>query len=177
MSKNTDNKGKNKTPLVKHGINTWLRAGKVNPSIRGHRKLEAYLRGIELDLIEQQGGQDKLTAGKEILIKSTVEAYGVVILASMYCKKQGILRPDMARRGVIELQPVMGKQVIAFWNLIRQNLSLLGLDRKRAEAILTPFEIAEKIDREKDEGHSPHEGGQGEASRQGKGTGDGDERE
>jgi hypothetical protein len=77
-----------------------------------------------------------MTAGREILIKSTVEAFGVVLLAAMFCKREGIIRPDSARHGVIELQPVLGKQFLAFMNSIRQNLVVLGLDRRRADDVL-----------------------------------------
>lgn len=128
---------------VKHGITTWLRTGRLNPSIRGHKKLERYLIELEKDLIKQVG---ELTPAKEILIKSTLEAFGVFILASVYCKKHGVLRPDCLSQGVIELQPVLGKQFLAFLNTLRQNLVALGLDRQKAEEIIdlrTYIEIKE----------------------------------
>ncbi|MBN2243108.1 MAG: hypothetical protein JW793_10490 [Acidobacteria bacterium] len=81
-------------------------------------------------------GADGATAAKEILIKSTVEAFGVILLAAMFCKREGVIRPDLARHGVIELQPVLGKQFLAFLNSIRQNLVALGLDRKKADDVL-----------------------------------------
>ena len=74
-----------------------------------------------------------MTAAKEILIKATIEAYGVLFLASMYCKREGILRPDKAKKNIIELQPVLGHQFIAFMNTIRQNLLALGIDKNKAE--------------------------------------------
>jgi hypothetical protein len=115
------------------GIYSWLRTGRVNPSIRGHKKLQAYLMDLERELTELQGSGG-MTAGREILIKSTVEAFGAVLLASMYCKRAGLLRPDLAKKGVIEFQPVLGKQFLSFMNTIRQNLMALGLDPKKAEA-------------------------------------------
>ena len=121
---------------TKHGIHFWLRTGRINPSIRGYKKLQQYLKDIENDLIECQGGQEKLTAAQEILIKSTIEAYGVILLASVYCKRDGILRPDKAKEGVVELQPVLSNQFLAFMNTIRQNLLALGLDRKDADNVL-----------------------------------------
>ena len=127
-------KTKKKNP--KHGVYSWLDQKRINPSIRGHRKIQAYLEDIESQLQGMQGGPDKLTAAKQILIKSTVEAYGVILLASVYCKDAGILRPDKKKKGVIELQPVLGKQFLAFMNTIRQNLLALGLDKKEAEDVL-----------------------------------------
>ena len=135
---------------VKHGIDFWIRTGKVNPSIRGHRKLQQYLEKIEAELIEDQGGPGELTAAKEILIKSVIEAYGVILLASMYCSKEGILRPDKAKEGIVELQPVMGSQLLAFMNTIRQNLLALGLDRRDAEKVLNLGAYLEAKGKEKD---------------------------
>lgn len=131
-------KTKQKNPLrpVKTGVYSWLKTGRINPSIRGYKKLQKYLQDIEHDLVEMQGGPGKLTAAKEILIKSVVEAYGVLFLSSMYVKKHGILRPDMMKKGVIELQPVLGKQFIAFMNTIRQGLLALGLDGPEADKML-----------------------------------------
>ena len=127
----TEPKKKGRRP----GIYSWLRTGRVNPSIRGHKALQTYLMTLERELTELQGA-GRMTAGREILIKSTVEAFGVVLLSAMFCKREGIIRPDLARHGVIELQPVLGKQFLAFMNSIRQNLVALGLDRRRADDIL-----------------------------------------
>jgi len=119
---------------IKHGIHTWLDKGRINPSIRGHKKLQKYLEDMESQLKDMQGGS--MTAAKQILIKSTIEAYGVILLASVYCKDAGILRPDKKEQGIIELQPVLGNQFLAFMNTIRQNLIALGLDKKEAEEVM-----------------------------------------
>jgi len=119
-----------------HGVYSWLQTGRINPSIRGYKKLQKYLEGMEKNLIDDQGGLENMTAAKEILIKATIEAYGVLFLASMYCKREGILRPDKMKRGIIELQPVLGHQFIAFMNTIRQNLLALGIDQRKADEAL-----------------------------------------
>jgi len=138
MSKTTQDikKVEGQDKRLSHGIYSWLKTGRINPSIRGYKKLQRYLEDIEKNLIDDLGGPENLTAAKEILIKGTIEAYGVVFLATMYCKKYSILRPDKARKNVLELQPVLGHQFIAFMNTIRQNLIALGLDRKRADEAL-----------------------------------------
>jgi len=139
MSKNDKNKKKTK---AKHGIYFWLKMGRVNPSIRGYKKLQRYLEDMERDLIDLQGGPEKLTAAKEILIKATIEAYGVLLLASIYCKRDGILRPDLLKKGIVELQPVLGRQFLAFLNTLRQNLLALGLDKKEADEVFDLQEYA-----------------------------------
>ena len=119
-----------------HGVYSWLQTGRINPSIRGYKKLQKYLEGMEKGLIDDSGGLENMTAAKEILIKATIEAYGVLFLASIYCKREGILRPDKMKRGIIELQPVLGHQFIAFMNTIRQNLLALGIDQRKADEAL-----------------------------------------
>jgi len=117
----------------KHGAYLWLKERKIHPSIRGHKKLQKYLNDLETDLIKDLGGPGQLTAAKEILIKTVIEAYGFILLASMYTKKEGILDPILLERGVVELQPVLGRQFIAFMNACRQSLVALGLERKAKE--------------------------------------------
>jgi hypothetical protein len=118
---------------VTHGIYSFLRTGKVNPSVRGFKRIQKYLREIERDLTADLGGQDSLTAAQEVLVKTTVQAYGVLLLAGAYTQRYSILDPVKARRGILELQPVLGHQYIAFLNCVRQNLIALGLDRRRVE--------------------------------------------
>jgi hypothetical protein len=141
-------------PEIRHGITTWLRTGKINPSIRGHKKLQKTLRDIEADLIKDLGGRETLTTTQEILVKATCECFGVLILATMYCKKYSVLRPDKAKDGIIEFQPVLGNQFIAFMNTLRQNLVVLGLERKKADEVLAPYEIIDEEAKQgkKDEG-------------------------
>ena len=129
-------KGKDKKKKrSKHQIYFWLKTGRINPSVRGYKKLQQYLKDMERDLIELQGGPEKITVAKEILIKGTIEAYGVLLLASIYCKREGILRPDMLEKGIVELQPVLGRQFLAFLNTLRQNLVALGLEKTEAEEV------------------------------------------
>ena len=122
---------------VKHGVVTWLKAGKISPSVRGFRRIQRYLREIKSDLVTDLGGPERLTAAQEILVEGTIQAYGVLLLAGAYTSKHSILRPDAVSKGIIELQPVLGKQFIAFLNVIRMNLAALGLER-RQPADLTP---------------------------------------
>ena len=139
MSKNDKNKKKTK---AKHGIYFWLKTGRVNPSVRDYKKLQRYLEDMERDLIDLQGGSEKLTAAKEILIKATIEAYGVLLLASMYCKRDGILRPDLLKKGIVELQPVLGKQFLSFLNVLRQNLVVLGINKEQTDEVFDLQEYA-----------------------------------
>jgi len=132
----------------RHGGYLWLKERKIHPSIRGHKKIQKYLADLERDLINDLGGSEQLTAAKEILIKTVIEAYGFVLLSSMYCKKEGILRSDLLEKGIVELQPVLGKQFLAFMNSCRQSLMALGLDKRQVDKVLTPWELAKKVEEE-----------------------------
>ena len=135
---------------VSHGIYSWLKTGKVNPSIRGFRKIQTYIREIEKDLVNDLGGEENLTAAQEVLVKSTIEAYGVLLLSMAYCRRHTIFRPDKLKEGVLELQPVLGHQTLAFLNTLRQNLVVLGLDKKKVDEALTVTEYIEKYGKEED---------------------------
>jgi hypothetical protein len=133
MSTERDQKGRF---LIKHGITGWLKTGRISPSVRGHKRIQRYLREIERDLIADLGGPENMTAAQEVLVKATIQAYGVLLLAGAYTQRYSILEPVKARRGILELQPVLGHQYIAFLNSIRCNLVALGLDRRKPDEAL-----------------------------------------
>jgi len=160
---------------VTHGIQFWLRTGKINPSIRGYKKIQAYLISLEKQLIEETGGQANLTAAKEILLRSTIRCYGVVLLAELYVSRYSILRPDEAKRGVLVFQPVLERSYMNILGQIRQNLLALGLE-KRAEPEMSLTEIIKQVDAENAE-RAVAEKAEREAAGQedqGKETGDGE---
>jgi len=121
--------GSPKKRRFRHGIYFWLKTGQINPSIRGYRKLQAFLMDLEKRLIEDAGGEKGLTAAREILIRSTIRAYGVVLLSELFISKYSVLRPDKAKRGILEYQPIIERSYWGAQAQIRQNLLALGLDR------------------------------------------------
>ena len=118
-----------------HGISFWLRTGKVNPSIRGYKKIQKYLQELETQLVSDCGGLDNLTAAKEILIRSTIRGYGVIMLAEMYASKYSVVRPDQAKAGVLAFQPVLERGYIGILAQVRANLIALGLERREPKAL------------------------------------------
>ena len=133
-----------------HGIKFWLRTGKVNPSIRGYKKIQKYLADLETQLIEEGGGQANLTAAREILIRSTIRGYGVIMLAELYASRHSVVRPDQAKHGVLAFQPVLEKGYIGILAQIRANLLALGLD-KRSPAEPDVLTFVAEFDRNKAE--------------------------
>jgi hypothetical protein len=133
------------------GINFWLRTGRINPSVRGYKKIQKYLFDLEAQLIEQVGGPANLTAGKEILVRSTIRAYGVIMLAELFASKYSVVRPDQAKVGVLAFQPVLEKGYIGILAQIRANLLALGLDKRQLEPQATFAEIVKRYDKEEAE--------------------------
>jgi len=133
----------NKKPGRKptHGTYPWLQRGEIKPSVRGFKQLRKHVRDVKMALIDDQGGMENMSAAKEILMNATIEAYGFILIAAAYCKDAGVIRPDLAKKDIIELQPVLGTQYLAFTNTIRQNLLALGLDKKRSEKVIKIEEI------------------------------------
>jgi hypothetical protein len=131
------------------GVYTWLRSGKINPSVRGHRRLQKYLVELRKDILSDLGGRDNMTALQEILVESTIQAYGYALLAATYTKKYSILRPDSARKGILELQPCLAQQFLSFLNTIRQNAVVLGLDRKKIDDTLNLDRYVKSFDEAK----------------------------
>ena len=118
-----------------HGITFWLRTGRINPSIRGYKKIQKYLLELETQLISDSGGLDDLTAAKEILIRTTIRGYGVIMLAELYASRYSVVRPDQAKAGVLAFQPVLEKGYIGILAQIRANLIALGLERREPAAL------------------------------------------
>jgi hypothetical protein len=135
-------------PVV-HGIKPWLRYGKISLSIRGHKKLQGFLENFEKQLIEEQGGMANLSAAKELLIRATIRAYGVILLSELYISKYSVIRPDMARKGVLQYQPILERSYWGAQAQIRQNLALLGLERKVPNGELTLAQVIKEFDEEK----------------------------
>ena len=128
-----------------HGIKFWLRTGRVNPSIRGYKKIQKYLVDLETQLIEESGGPANLTAAREILVRSTIRGYGVIMLAELYASRYSVVRPDQAKSGVLAFQPILEKGYIGILAQIRANLMALGLDRREVGVVLTPAEMSDAI--------------------------------
>lgn len=143
-------KGNNKKQTV--GTYPWLKRGEIKPTIRGFKQLRKHIRDTKMALIDDQGGMENMSAAKEMLMNATIEAYGFILIAAAYCKDAGVIRPDLAKENIIELQPVLGKQYLAFANTIRHNLLALGLDKKRTENVIKIEEIKTEFKKGKKKG-------------------------
>jgi len=126
---------------ITHGIYHFLKTGEFHPSIRSRARLKKELEKLGEDL--RQNIPD-LNVQKEILLNESLFCIGVLWLARLYIGKVGIFKEEELKKGVLDLQPYLGKQMISFLNTVRQNLLALGLESKEADKVLAPYEIAEE---------------------------------
>ena len=136
--------------IPRTGVVPWVRDGTL-PKGRGSWRLKKFIRDLERNLFDSLGGLENITPQREILARTTIRAVGVLLLAERYIEKHGPLRKDLLNKGILELQPVLGKSYIAFVNTIRQNLLALGLDRVKAEEVMSLADVIEEFDEKKAE--------------------------
>lgn len=76
-----------------------------------------------------------------ILIDRCVSILGVLRCIEEFCKEKGVFKGD-------ELQPSLGKHYISYTNSLKQILSLLGIESRAEDKVLTMAELTKKIEEE-----------------------------
>ena len=124
-----------------------VRHGGYLKTIRGvPLSVRRQVQGVREQLIRDIGGAEPaLSAAQAILIDKTVNLYQITLCLEAYVRREGPFRGK-------KLDPVLGQNYLAYVNTIRLNLRELGISRKAGDEILTPLQIAEQIDREKEDG-------------------------
>jgi len=145
-----DSRGKFKkgnVAALKHGAHTFKMTGKV-PAVRGVKALR-----LELDRIKEEleAITPDMNIKKSLLIEQTVKARGFMRLWEMYISQYGILNPRLyySNKKTLDFQPGF-KTYVAMATLQHKTLVALGLDTEQVEKVLTPLEIAEEFDKEKE---------------------------
>lgn len=130
---------------AKHGLTSWVNSKRL-PQGKGFQAVRRELSRLREDLIRAHGGE-KIGPDAAILVDSVVEALGVQKLLGLYVRKYGVVDAQSAKRGRLELSPVLGKNWISYQNSVRQGiLALRELEKGRQaapqadiEAILTSY--------------------------------------
>lgn len=149
----TDNSGRNKrgqfvkgnpyssTANLKSGVYSKLFnvTGKV-PSVRGSRQLLKDMDQLEKTLEEIT---PEINAKKVLLIRQIVRTETLTRLIELYMKSHGILQPFKSRRSILELQPAIAGAYLSLITQQRNSIMALGLDPKKADAALAPYELLE----------------------------------
>jgi hypothetical protein len=119
--------------------------------IKNYPKLRRYLEDCRAGLVQDVAGtEDQLSEQQRIMIDRIISRLSICRLIEIYIEKYGAFRRDRLKRfQVLELEPALGQNYLAFSNSIDRALIALGLNHKKAETILTPLELAKRIDEEK----------------------------
>jgi len=142
--------GKPRTTRAKHGIHSWVDSKRL-PRGRAFVKTRRELGQLRTALIERRGGDEKITPEELILIDSVIEALGVQKLLGLYVKQYGVVDGQSAKRGRLELSPILSKNWIGYANVVRQAiLALESLKRDAGEPALTIEQIIREVDAEEE---------------------------
>jgi len=123
-------------PKATHGGFSFLTHGKLPE----HRvELRRYLSACRNGLIEDLGGD--LSTQETILIDRCISLLGVIRCIEEYSKEQGVFNNG-------KLQPALGKHYISYTNSLKQILSLLGIESRTEDKVLTMAELSKVIEEE-----------------------------
>jgi hypothetical protein len=156
-------------PLAKHGGYSVAHKDEL---IRQHPEIQRYLkmvrRGIIRDICPE--GEEHLTTARHCVLDRLMQKLATARLVETYLAEHGILRRDKLAQKVLDAEPITTLW-LALNNQIREDLKLLGLDRKPLDVIeMTPAEIAQLVDEENREAER-REREKAKASDQGEGEG------
>jgi hypothetical protein len=143
--------GKPRTARAKHGIHSWVDSKRL-PKGRSFAKTRRELGQLRTALIERRGGDEKITPEALILIDSAIEALGVQKLLGLYVKAYGIVDGQSAKRGRLELSPILSRNWVSYANVVRQAiLALESIKGDGGEPVPTLAEIIRQVDQEEAE--------------------------
>ena len=114
--------------------------------IKQHPRLRQYLEDTRAGLIRDvAGSEEELSEQQRIMINRIVSRLSICRLIEIYIEKYGAFRRDKLKRfQVLELEPALGQNYLAFSNSIDRAIIALGLSRKKASTILAPYEVIEQ---------------------------------
>jgi len=119
---------------------------KKNPAVR------IYLRNTRVGLIRDVAGtEEDLSEQQRILIDRIISKLLILRIIELWIEKHGVWRRDklLAKPSVLELEPALGLNYLAYSNSVDRALKLLGLEKKEIEG--DPFSYIEEFDRKKAE--------------------------
>jgi len=119
----------------KHGGYSLILKDKL---IKEHPRLRQYLEDTRIGLIQDvAGSEDQLSEQQRIMIDRIISRLSICRLIEIYIEKYGAFRRDRLKRfQVLELEPALGQNYLAFSNSIDRCLIALGLNKKQSSEIL-----------------------------------------
>lgn len=138
---------KGNVAAVKHGAYAIARAKGSIPSVRGVRALARYLDHAKGELEKLV---TDLNIKEELYISHVIRTEEKMRLIDMWVRKVGILRPDKARRGVLELHPALSQSYLSYMNSQRLALQALNIPKEKAAKALNPKKYLDIFDGKKE---------------------------
>lgn len=127
---------------IKHGGYSFLAKGEL-PEHR--RYLLRHLSAVREGLIRDLGPtENDLTTAQIILIDRIVTKLGVIRCIEEHVRENSVMIGH-------NLAPALSKNYISYNNSVRLDLEKLGIDKRQGDSVLTPWELAEKLDKKKEE--------------------------
>lgn len=128
--------------------------------VKENPHLKRYLQDARDGLVRDvAGAEDQLTEQQRIMIDRIISRLSVCRMIEVYCEKYGLFRRDrLNRQKVLELEPALGLNYLAFSNSIDRALVNLGLNKKQASEALDLGRYIQQFDEQKARGKA---GGQG----------------
>ena len=110
-----------------------------------HRQhIKKYLTNVREGLIGDIGPTERdLTTAQLILVDRLVSLLGVIRLIEEKAKEDGVFSGK-------NLSPSLKQSYIAYNNTVRLTLEKLGIDKRMEDRVLTPLELAKRIDEEEE---------------------------
>jgi len=170
--KSAASKGRKIGRPAKHGGYSIIHQDELlgkNPHIR--RYLQDCRDGLVRDVA---GSEEALSEQQRIMIDRIVSRLSICRLIETYVEKYGAFRRDRIRRDkVLELEPALGVNYLAFSNSIDRALVALGLDRVEPPG-MNLTEIIRQVDAENAQKAAAEKAGREAASPGGEGQGQGE---
>jgi len=107
-------------------------------AIADHPEIRRYLEACREGLVKDLGGsEDKLSEQQRIMIDRIISRLGICRLIEVYVEKCGLFRRDrLEGEKVLELEPALGVNYLAFSNSIDRALQALGLGKREEADVL-----------------------------------------
>jgi hypothetical protein len=134
----------------RHGAySIMVRVGDL-PARRSY--LRGYLTRVREGLIRDLGpSEEDLTTAERVVLDRAVSTLSVIRCIEEFIRERGVFQGE-------ELNPVLAKSYVTYVESLKRSLQALGMNRRAADKLLTPLQIAAEIDGAKENG-KPNGGG------------------
>jgi len=105
--------------------------------LKKHPRIRRYLEETREGLVRDVAGREEdLSEQQRILIDRIINKLSIMRLIEVYIEKYGAFRRDRLRKHqVLELEPALGQNYLAFSNSVDRAIKILGISKRKVDAI------------------------------------------